>query len=47
MDAIDAKFCQPCVERLVPTLKGQFHSGESIPGDRDHVVDLGLDGVQF
>lgn len=46
-DAFDAKFCRTCVERLVPTSKGHFHSGEGILGDRDHMVDLGVDGGQF
>jgi hypothetical protein len=42
-DAIDAKVCRTCVEHVVPASKGQINSGESRLGDRDHVVDLGLD----
>jgi len=47
MDAVDAKFCRTCVERLVPTSMGQINSGEDMPGDTDHVVDLDVDGRQF
>jgi hypothetical protein len=46
-DAIDAKFCRTCVQRLLPTSKEHFHSGEGILGDKDHMVDLGVDGGQF
>lgn len=47
MDAIGAKFCRTCVGRLGRTSNGQFNSGEGILGDRDHVVDLGVDGGKF
>jgi len=47
MDSIEVKFCRTCVERVVPTSKGQINFGEGTLGGRDYVVELGVDGGQF